>query len=414
MALEGNIRDFGITDILQLIGMQQKSGILTLSTDKDTVTMSFEAGQVVGAESYHKWKGDLLGESMVAAEILNKEELERALVIQQETGKKLGHILVDERMVRPEEISTMLQLQVRETAYEIFEWKEGKYRFEQKAVTYDKANMKPIPCDRLLMEGVRIMDEWPIVRKAVPSNDMVFRKTDARKKIEVSEEDLDKALDNMFESEGNEPVDAEQALAKDFPLSQVEEKIYSMVDGRRTAQQLVNVGRIGTFETCKALYSLQSAGLIEEAVGHGAVSGKMAKRGNLGRAKKILRNLAAYAIMLCLVGFLIVSAESEGGNLLFSMTGRVSDRLEPLRKIHAIQNMNGILFACKVHYLETRYLPGGLEEMVQKGILNRRDLLDPWGSPYRLQTEENRIILSSAGRDRQVGTSDDLIDEIVL
>ena len=35
MALEGTIRDFGLPDIFQLIGLQRKTGILTLTNEKD-------------------------------------------------------------------------------------------------------------------------------------------------------------------------------------------------------------------------------------------------------------------------------------------------------------------------------------------------------------------------------------------
>ena len=38
MALEGTIKDFGLPDIFQLIGLQRKTGHLTLSNDKESVT----------------------------------------------------------------------------------------------------------------------------------------------------------------------------------------------------------------------------------------------------------------------------------------------------------------------------------------------------------------------------------------
>ena len=49
MALEGTIRDFGLPDIFQLIGLQRKTGLLTLTNEKDeeSVTVTFENGMVV-------------------------------------------------------------------------------------------------------------------------------------------------------------------------------------------------------------------------------------------------------------------------------------------------------------------------------------------------------------------------------
>ena len=41
MALEGTIRDFGLPDIFQLIGLQRKTGVLTLKNEKDKVTVTF-------------------------------------------------------------------------------------------------------------------------------------------------------------------------------------------------------------------------------------------------------------------------------------------------------------------------------------------------------------------------------------
>ena len=53
MALQGTIRDFGLPDIFQLIGLQRKTGILNLTNDKDkeSVTVTFEGGMVVMADS---------------------------------------------------------------------------------------------------------------------------------------------------------------------------------------------------------------------------------------------------------------------------------------------------------------------------------------------------------------------------
>ncbi|MFQ5768578.1 MAG: DUF4388 domain-containing protein, partial [Acidobacteriota bacterium] len=42
MALEGTLRDFSLADIFQLIGLQRKTGLLTLKGPDDTVTIPFE------------------------------------------------------------------------------------------------------------------------------------------------------------------------------------------------------------------------------------------------------------------------------------------------------------------------------------------------------------------------------------
>ncbi len=258
MALEGKIKDFGMSDILQLIGMQKKSGVLTLVSPKDTVTISFETGMVVGAEPHHRPQNEILGQALLEAELLEETSLNRALALQKETGQKLGHVLVGEGIVASEDLASIIQLQAQETVYSIFNWHEGTYRFEQVPVTYDRENMKPLSCENILMEAMRIMDEWPFVQKAIPSMEMVFNQTDPRRRLKVlSDDDMGRAIDQAMNVDGGPAAEAPGGvLQKDFPLSGVEERIYRLVDGRRTVEQLILAGRVGRFDTCKALYSL--------------------------------------------------------------------------------------------------------------------------------------------------------------
>ncbi|MET0405181.1 MAG: DUF4388 domain-containing protein, partial [Cystobacter sp.] len=54
MALTGTLKDFGIADILQLIGQQQKTGVLALTHKDDSVHVAFKDGNIVKAESAHR------------------------------------------------------------------------------------------------------------------------------------------------------------------------------------------------------------------------------------------------------------------------------------------------------------------------------------------------------------------------
>src|SRR2546422_9293106 len=78
MALEGTIKDFGLPDIFQLIGLQRKTGILTLNNEKDNVTVTFENGMVVMADQTSKRLEDRLGNVLVKQGKLSKERHEDA------------------------------------------------------------------------------------------------------------------------------------------------------------------------------------------------------------------------------------------------------------------------------------------------------------------------------------------------
>ena len=47
VALRGNVKDFGIAEVFQLIGQQRKTGILELSGQDQQVQLVFDCGAVV-------------------------------------------------------------------------------------------------------------------------------------------------------------------------------------------------------------------------------------------------------------------------------------------------------------------------------------------------------------------------------
>src|SRR5512133_2232107 len=111
MALKGTLKDFGIADILQLIGQQQKTGILVLRAKEQEVRIELKDGNIVRAESSTRHKKDLIGAMLVRAEIITETQLETALDVQRRTLKRLGDVLVSMKMIAPERFREMIQLQ---------------------------------------------------------------------------------------------------------------------------------------------------------------------------------------------------------------------------------------------------------------------------------------------------------------
>jgi len=174
MALSGTLKDFGIADILQLIGHQTKTGRLTLKTGTDEVEVFFVDGNVVFASEKSRDSRDLLGSLLLRAELVSKERLDDALAIQQRTLKRLGDILVDNASVTHAQLAQMMRLQTTETLYKLFSWKNGSYEFSQETVDAAKSTFEPIRSESVLLEGFRRMDEWPALKRNVPWTDATF------------------------------------------------------------------------------------------------------------------------------------------------------------------------------------------------------------------------------------------------
>src|SRR5213592_3975513 len=177
MALEGTLRDFSLADIFQLIGLQRKTGVLTLRGKDDNVTVTFLDGKVVGADSASHRLENRLGHVLMKSGMLTQEQLARALEIQKETLQRLGFILTHYQIISNDSLKQALQLQILQIVYRLFRWKDGDYHFSQETtIEYDRDNVVPISAESILMEGARMIDEWPIIEKRIRSYDIVFRK----------------------------------------------------------------------------------------------------------------------------------------------------------------------------------------------------------------------------------------------
>src|SRR5919106_5209424 len=159
MALKGTLKDFGIADILQLIGQQQKTGMLHLRSRDNEVQVGFQDGNIVKAESTTRNKRDLIGNMLVRAGIITQAQLDEALDAQRRTLKRLGDVLVSSGMMTREHFSRMMQLQSTETLYKLFSWKTGTYEFEQGEVDYDPSAAARIRPEAERMERVQIDGE---------------------------------------------------------------------------------------------------------------------------------------------------------------------------------------------------------------------------------------------------------------
>jgi hypothetical protein len=177
MALEGTFKDFGLADIFQLVGLQKKTGVLTVRGEGGRlVTVSFEKGMVVFADEFQRSEDERLGSVLLRTRLLSQEQLARAMEIQASNAQRLGHILVEQRFISRPALAQALQLQVKETVYRLFRWQVGSYHFSPEPVTFDPELYVPVPAELVLMEGIRMIDEWPILEKKIPGFQTVFER----------------------------------------------------------------------------------------------------------------------------------------------------------------------------------------------------------------------------------------------
>jgi len=400
MALEGTFKDFGPADIFQLVGLQKKTGVLTVRGEGGRlVTVSFDKGMVLFADEFQRTENERLGNVLLRNGRLSKEQLARAIEIQKSTSQRLGYVLVEQQLISRQELSQALQLQVKETVYHLFRWKEGSYHFSPEPVTFDRELYSPLPAEFVLMEGTRMIDEWPILEKKIPSFQAIFARSAATAPArpgssKPAKVDIDDLM-GMIDDETGLAAGATFEHGSEA-LGPKENAILALIDGARTVQDLIDLGRLGEFETCKILYGLLSLNLVhirEVAASASAIPVVPSAAPRLARSGAREYAAIAAAALLVLLSFLfnpwgIVALATRAGQ----------GRRESAALADAVR-LRRVRLALEVFFLEKQSYPQSLEKLVESDLLKARELRGVGGArfsyrggerEYRLEREERR------------------------
>ena len=388
MALEGTLRDFSFADILQLISLQRKTGVLTLKNEGDVVTVSFLEGKIIAASSLNQHSQDRLGLILLKQGALDEAALEAALRRQEETLQRLGRILIDHAVVSAEVVRAALEQQVLQIIYRVFRWSDGEYHFSQETdVDFDRDLMVPMVVDSIIMEGARMTDEWPFIEQKIPDRSVVFRKVDPTRRLEVAEEEDDlEMLGFAFSEAPEEPAPTHQ----DGLVTPNQFTVYQLVNGKDSVDEIILRSSLLEFETCKALAELLDRGLIREATPGEIVQELSAEHAPARGARFGLGSIPWLAIpFLVLLGISLTLVSRNPLNpQVLSKQG--------LWTRYVVQGQSwfrlaGLVEACKTGTVLTGVVPESVEELVDAGGISPEMARDPWGRPYRLSIRGHRI-----------------------
>lgn len=391
MALEGTLRDFSFADILQLISLQRKTGVLTLRTKENLVTVSFLDGCIVGASTLNQHMEDMIGLILLKRGEITKAELEGALRRQEETLQRLGRILIDHHVVPIETVRVALQQQILQIVYRVFRWLDGEYHFSQETdIDYDRDLLQPMAADSIIMEGARMTDEWPFIDQRIPDRGVVLRKADPSRRLEVVDGGGDFFNDLDFSFKIGDEASSSGSL-RDHQVTDSQMLVYPLVNGTNTVSEIILESTLIEFETCKALAELLDRGLIREATQE-EVARELRRGVTLtSSARFSLGSLPWLAVpFLVLLGFSLTVIPRNSLNPAFELRNTIWSQgvLESLSWI-ALDRVASEAETC--YYLSGIY-PTSIDEV---GAAPSRQVSDdPWGRPYRLVTRGGKLLVT--------------------
>jgi DNA-binding response OmpR family regulator len=238
-SLRGDLRVIPIAEVLQLLDVQEQSGILSVTRAKGKIEIYFRKGRISLATASGISEEFLLGRFIVDNELMTQQDFEGFLESRSAGSKLIGTQLVKLGYLTEADLQNALRRQTSELIYEVLRWRFGSFRFNSTRELPHTAVDASLGLDveGILMEGFRRVDEWHLIEREVDNFDLVFLR--------------------------NEDAVAQMGRGR---LTREELAVLELVNGKNTVKDIIRRSRMGSFDVSKMLYRLLSIKLIRRRV----------------------------------------------------------------------------------------------------------------------------------------------------
>jgi CheY-like chemotaxis protein len=183
--LHGKLEELGLDEILQIVGVSRRTGILTLKSRGREAVLQFRDGLLVRVTSTGFQQS--LGELLVRNGSATPEMVQQALEIQQQEKfrERVGTILHQRFNIDLQVIEQTVREQISNVLMTLFAWTEGSFDCTAMDVeTVDAAYLDPVQLilelgdnaqDQLVTESVRLQHELGADEGHLPVEELVER-----------------------------------------------------------------------------------------------------------------------------------------------------------------------------------------------------------------------------------------------
>lgn len=237
MALQGNLQDFTVTQLLNLVNLANKSGALLIQGPNEGARLVFRQGKLAFAQlvsEQGKTQGTL-SSVLHRAEKINDAQLNtlqsRAAGM---SDKELGLLLINSGYVTQQDILESLQSYFVSIIQQLFTWVEGRFKFDAAQDVPDNKIPVRIALEDIIMEGSRQVREWEQLTYEIPNLDMALAFTD-RPGVNL----------------------------KKVNLNVEEYRVVSYINPKNSIRQIAKATKMSEVEIRRIVYGLLQAGLVK-------------------------------------------------------------------------------------------------------------------------------------------------------
>lgn len=231
MSIKGTLETFDLSSLLQMLNSEKKTGRLSIRSDTNQVQIFFQEGHLVFATE--KNKSNRIGLLLLNNGLVTRQALDTCLVLSREKNQFIGKTLVENGYLTQAELNAFLLKQAENSIYNLFLWKNARFVYKDSEINTKAMAGRKFNTMNILLEASRRIDELEVLKKKIPDDNAVLKRTGSKEKDITAE------------------------------LSGDEQRLLSLVNGYATVGRILDQTGWDYFSVYKAIYSLVSCGLAE-------------------------------------------------------------------------------------------------------------------------------------------------------
>lgn len=390
MALQGNLEDFNILNIFQMIKLEGKTGRLTLVDNDDLVKVTFDKGSIIYAEGTANRDEARIRGTLVSNSLVSVDEWARLKKEHDDKLKPYWELLA--KKIEAQVLIELIKRQVIDTVYNSMRWKRGNYEFSViKGLKYNDKVMRPMDVDALLMEGCRIADEWPKLVTSIPPMDTFIVKNI------IGEDEDDTLASKAVGQKGSgykASLEYEILTTRGVELADSDVAVLCVIGEGKTVKEILDSARQGHFDSLEAVKRMLGLNIIKPAKKKRAVKAK-------GSGGKLVQYLVVLVLLVVVFAGLGLKFVSWPATMEKQARG-----MENVQKLQAVAGLKRIEKGLRIYLKLNGKLPGSIHDLVSTGIVSTANIMDPWKNPYQLKFKDDKFTLYSTGPDTFLATDD--------
>ena len=231
-AREGALSSATLPSLMYSILRRKETGVLTLVDNAAEKSVYIRSGRPIFATS--NILDDRLGQIFLRQGLVSIRALLESLDETTVQNKRLGTILVEKGIIKPQDLVQGVLTQVRNIISSPFLWTTGHYRHVPGPLPSDEVITLKLNAGQTILEGVRRIDSWERIWEAVGDLGASYQR-----------------------------VDGQADAWRELHLTPGEQEILSFCAKPTTLGDLCEASNETDFEICRLLWALRTLGLVK-------------------------------------------------------------------------------------------------------------------------------------------------------